>query len=264
MALVFAETLFQMPLNALTIRAFALRLGLLAAGTMALSGCQSIQGAQTPSATLRIIDVSPNSGGLDIYLNKNILVYNVGPQSYSNYVTLSSGNYTVSAVQANGSVNSPIATTGLGVATGKQYTVLAGNIPASLELTAYTDQSSPAPGGNVNIRFLDQATAVGAIDIYLVPQGGKLITTNPFIQGLTFDTNSGYLSIPASTYQIVIVPAGTIPIATTVATYSGAQIAYSAGNAYTIVLSDNTLSASQPLTVKPLCDYVPPGSACSF
>lgn len=253
-----------MPVTGLTIRALLARLGVLAASTLALSGCQSIQGSNTVSATLRVVDVSPNSGGLDIYLNKNILVYNVGPQSYSNYVPLSSGNYTVSAVQANGSVSSAIATTSLGVATGKQYTVIAGNIPASLELTAYTDQNTPAPGGNVSLRFLDQATALGAIDVYLVPQGGKLITTNPFIQGLTFDANSGYLALPAGTYQIVIVPTGTIPIATTVATYSGAQVAYGAGNAYTYVLSDNTLTTSQPVTVKGLCDYVPPGSSCTL
>jgi hypothetical protein len=249
-----------MPLNALTIRALAARLGLLALSTLALSGCQSIQGTTTVSATLRVVDVSPNSGGLDFYLNKNILIYNVGSPSSTNYVPLNSGTYTVAATIANNSVNNAIATTSLGVATGKQYTVLAGNIPASLELTAYTDQNTPAPSGNVALRFLDQATSVGAIDIYLVPQGGKLITTNPFITGLTFDSNSGYINLPSGAYTVIIVPTGTIPIATTVATYSGPIKTYNAGVVDTLVIRDLTLTTSTPVDIMYLTDYTPPGS----
>ena len=42
--------------------------------------------------------------------------------------------------------------------TGSQYTVLAGNISASLQMTVLKDQSYPAPSGQVALRFLDQAT----------------------------------------------------------------------------------------------------------
>jgi hypothetical protein len=244
-----------MPSRPLTFRDLAFRVGLTAAAAASLTGCQSIQGTSATSPEVRLVDASPttiNGLGLDFYLNQTPEAYNLGPMAASNYIPIATGTYTAS-VKAD-TTTQTLASAGFTAAASQHYTILAGNIAAALELTVIQDQSTPSPSGSVNIRILDQSQSSGAVDIYFVPQGGKLTTTNPSIQGLTFDANSGYISVPAGTYEIVVVPTGTIPISTTVTLITGAQTTYAAGDALTLVLLDNpnvTTPAVQLDTLKP-------------
>ena len=64
-----------------------------------------------------------------------------------------------------------------------QYTVLIGNSAASLQQLTLTDQSQPAPSGQIALRFIDQATRISAVDIYLVPAGQKLTAVTPLVTG---------------------------------------------------------------------------------
>jgi hypothetical protein len=246
----------HMAASALTFRAFLTRLGPLALASLALSGCQSIQGTSPTSPEVRLVDAQASGGGvqgLDFYLNNSVEAYNLGPVTFTNYIPIKTGSYTASV--ATTQTTQILASTGFTAATNQHYTVVAGNIPAQLELKAFADQSGPAPNGQIDIRFLDQSQNNGAVDIYLVPQGGKLITTNPVMTGLTFDTNTGYISVPAGTYQMAIVPTGTIPISTTVTLATGPLTTYAAGDAVTFLLTDNTFVTTPTLTISPLKPY---------
>jgi hypothetical protein len=230
-----------------------------AAAAATLSGCQTIQGTSPTSPEVRFVDAQATGAGsvpgLDFYLNSTGEAYNLGPSTGTNYLPIGTGTYTVKAVGDN--TMQTLASTSLTANANQHYTVLAGNISASLQLTAILDQSTPSPTGQVDIRILDQSQNSGAVDIYFVPQGGKLTTTNPAIQGLTFNANSGYIGLPAGSYQIAIVPTGTVPIATTVTLITGPQTTYTAGEAATIVLLDNpnvTTPAVKLYTLSPL-DY---------
>jgi hypothetical protein len=138
------------------------------------------------------------------------------------------------------------------------YTVLIGDVAASLQQVVLTDQSMPAPTGQVSLRFIDQATRISAVDIYLVPSGQTLTTVTPVITGVIFGTNTGYLNIPAGTYTLVMVPTGTVPMSTTVAAYTGAQVTYSPGAARTIVLIDQQLVTTPGLQVITADDFDSP------
>jgi len=244
-----------MPARLLTSRALALRAAAAAMLSLALAGCQSVAGTSATSAGVRFVDASPDAPGLDFLINKIVQVYNFGYTSFTqNYLGLAAGNYTVAAA-ASGNDAQPVASTGLGVKNGTRYTVIAGNIYAGLQLTPYTDLSGPAPAGNVSIRIIDQSTATGAVDIYLIPDGGKLITTNPLYTALTFTATTGYINVPAGTYTMAVVPNGTVPIATTLTSYTGPSITYAAGSARTFVLYDQKITTTQPLNVITLNDY---------
>jgi hypothetical protein len=233
----------------------ALRLVSVAIAITALSGCQGIVSSPTLSQ-VRVIDTSPDAPGIDVYLNNSALVYNLGFGTITSYVPADPNTYTITT-KVNGS--SQVLTSGKATfATSKQYTILLGNIAANLQQSTITDQGQAAPTGQIAMRFLDQATRVGAMDIYLVPAGAKFTSVTPIVTNITFGTNTGYLNVPTGTYTIVLVPTGTVPTSSTIATYTGAQITYTGGSATTVILIDQQLVTTPGLQVIMATDFISP------
>jgi hypothetical protein len=212
----------------------AVRLLILGALVATLAGCQSIAGIQ-PVSQVRVIDTSPDAPPLDIHQNANAALYNIGFGTVSSYFAVNPGAYTHAAYTAG--TQQQLASVRGVLSTGNQYTVLAGNTAASLQMSLLKDQSFPAPTGQIALRFLDQTTRPGAVDIYLLPPGAAPITVSPVVTAATFGSNSGYLNLPAGTYSILAYPTGAIPGATS-PFYTGSQVVYPAGSAHTILLID--------------------------
>ncbi|MDE1160378.1 MAG: DUF4397 domain-containing protein [Acidobacteriaceae bacterium] len=240
---------------ALTSRNRALRAAFAAVAALGLAGCQSIQSTSPSSAGVRFVAASSDAPGLDFLLNKTVQTYNLGYNSYTpNYLYVSPGTYTVAAAQY-GYDTTALASANLTVKTSGRYTVIAGNPSATLALTALTDLSGPAPSGSVSIRLVDMSASAGALDIYMVSSSGTLLTTNALYTNLTLGSNTGYINVPAGTYQLEILPNGTVPISTTITSYTGSQTVLTAGAVRTIIIDDNTLVTTPPLQVITLNDY---------
>jgi hypothetical protein len=246
-----------MSLNRLHLAQRLPRLAALGVLSFALTGCQIVSGTQQYTQ-VRFIDASPDAPGLDVYQNTIVDLYNIGFGTASTYIVIPPGAYNFS-VDVTGA-RQQLANVQGTFALGAQYTVLVGNITANLQMTILKDQSNPAPSGQVALRFLDQSTRIGPVDIYLVPSGGSLIATAPILTGVAFDNAPTYLNVPAGTYSIVIVPAGTVPTSTTVPLYSGSQIAYAGGAARTIVLIDEQLVTPTGLELITADDYDSPAT----
>jgi hypothetical protein len=230
-------------------------LGLLLAG---VPGCQSIQSTVANGALIRFIDASPDAPGLDMYQNTTALAYNIGFGTITSYVPLTPGSYTFSASGA--STKQTLASGKQTLAPNKQYTAIIGNVAASLQETILTDQSTPAPTGQVSVRFVDQATRVGGVDIYLVPSTGKLLSSSPIATNLTFTVNTGYINLPAGAYTLVVVPTGTVPVAATVTLLTGSQVTYSAGAVRTVVLIDSQVVTTPAVQAIIATDYDSPSA----
>ncbi len=228
-------------------------LAVLAAG---LAGCQSIAGIR-PVSQVRIIDVSPDAPALDIYQNSaqsaSAVLYNVGFGTVSSYIPVPAGVNTHAACVAGS--QQQLATARGNFVAGSQYTVLAGNISASLQMTVLKDQSFPAPAGQVALRFLDQATHAGTVDIYLVPPGSTIGRVTPIDTGLSFSSNTGYINAPSGTYSIVVLPAGAVPASAATPIYTGSQVSYPGGSARTILLIDQQPASPLGLQVIAANDY---------
>src|ERR1700732_4750099 len=97
-----------------------------------LSGCQGIVSSPTLSQ-LRIIDASPDAPGLDIYAGTAAIDYNLGFGSITSYVPVDPGTYTISADSAG--TKQVLSTAKVTVAAAGQYTVLLGNVAASMQET---------------------------------------------------------------------------------------------------------------------------------
>jgi hypothetical protein len=215
------------------------RLAALAVLATALTGCGSITGSQ-PFTQVRVIDASPDAPNLDIYQNSSSQaaqagLYNIGFGTVSSYIPLAPGAYTHAAYTAG--TQQQLAQVRGSFATATQYTVLTGNIAANLQMTVLRDQSTPAPAGQVALRFLGQATRVGAVDLYLVAPGASLAGVAPIATAINFGANTGYLNAPSGTYSIVALPSGSRNLAAPA--YTGSQVSYPGGAARTIVLIDN-------------------------
>jgi hypothetical protein len=224
-----------MPLSSLHLATRAARLTSLALLCVLLAGCEGIVGVQ-PLSQVRVIDVSPDAPALDIHQNSSATLYNVGFGTVSSYIPVPAGAYTHSAYTAG--TEQQIAAVRGSLSAGGQYTLLTGNIAANLQMTVLKDQSTPAPSGQVALRILDEATRVGALDLYLLPPGAAPISVAPFITGVTFGINTGYINAPSGTYSIVAYPTGTIPTNAVMPAYTGSQVTYPATSARTIILID--------------------------
>jgi hypothetical protein len=230
-------------------------LALLAA---ALAGCQGIAGIQ-PMSQVRVIDVSPDAPALDIYpgppQSTPVVLYNVGFGTVSSYISVAAGTSTQAATIAGS--QQQLATVRGNFLVGSQYTVLAGNISASLQMTVLKDQSYPAPTGQVALRFLDQATRAVAVDIYLVPPGSAPARVAPIDTGLSYSSNTGYINIPSGNYSIVVLPAGAAPASAASPIYTGSRMSYPSGSARTILLIDQQPPVAPGLQVIAADDYDP-------
>jgi hypothetical protein len=218
-------------------------------------GCGTVTGSTSSIAQLRIIHSSPDAGGLDIYAGTGAIAYNLGYGTVTSYVPVTPATYTLTADTAGS--KTVLSTVKATLANAKQYTLLISNVAASLQTQVLTDQSQPAPSGAVSLRFLDEAQSVGTIDLYLVPSGSTLLKVNPLPggQGLLFGTNTGYLNVPTGTYTLYIVADGTVISSTTVPLYTGASTTYPGGSARTLLILDNQLVTTPPITVTTLNDY---------
>lgn len=221
-----------------------------------LSGCQAIVSSPSRSQ-IRIVDSSPDAPGLDIFEGTTALAFNLGFGTVTSYVPINPGTYTFSSKSAG--TTQVLSSAKATLTPSGQYTILIGNASASLQELILTDQSQPAPSGQISLRFIDQASRLsGALDVYLIPAGQKLTNVTPVVTNLSLSVNTGYINIPTGTYSIVMVPTGTIPTSTTIATYSGPQVAYNSGSARTIILIDQQLVTTPGLQVITAIDYNSP------
>src|SRR5208283_4682443 len=109
-----------------------------------LAGCQSVAGIR-PTSQVRVIDVSSDAPALDIYQNSpqsaSAVLYNVGFGTVSSYIPVPAGVNTHSAYVVG--TQQQLATVRGNFVVGGQYTMLTGNISASLQMTVLKDQSFP-------------------------------------------------------------------------------------------------------------------------
>ncbi|MDQ2835591.1 MAG: DUF4397 domain-containing protein [Acidobacteriota bacterium] len=219
------------------------RLAALAAALALLTGCQAISNS-TPRSQLRIIDVSPDAPSLDLYQGSTALAYNLSFGTLTSYIAFDPGTYTIAADTAG--TRQLLASSKYTFAASAQYTVLIGNPLSSLQQIILTDQTQPAPPGQLALRFVHQGTRSGPLDLYLVPAGQKFTTVTPLLTGLALNSNTGYLNLPIGTYTLVVEPTGSARTTASAPAYTGPQVTYSSGEARTLILIDQLPTPAPP------------------
>lgn len=229
-----------------------------ALGLALLTGCQAVVDS-APRSQVRLVAVSPDAPALDFYEGPNALAYNLGFGALTSYIAIPPGAYTIAANTTG--TRQTLSSAKVILAASTQYTVLVGNPAATLQQLLLTDQSQTAPPGQISLRFIDQATRTGAVDVYLVPSGQKLAAVPPLLSGVALNTNTGYLDVPTGAYTLVMLPAGVAPATSSPAAYTGTKVAYTAGSARTIILVDQQFATTPGLQIITTDDFDPPTSS---
>jgi hypothetical protein len=157
--------------------------------------------------------------------------------STANYAQILAGQRTLELVRtADPSVS--VLTIPVTMAANEDRTVYAigGGVLAAFQTT--DDNTAPA-AGQVKLRFVNLAPAAGAVDVFVTASGADLATATPAAAGLAPQTASSYVSMPAGTYEVRVVPAGTAPAARNGAvTLTIAATAFPALAGRTILIAD--------------------------
>jgi hypothetical protein len=76
-------------------------------------------------------------------------------------------------------------------------------------LSPYTDDNTAPTTGNAKLRIIHSSRNAGPVDIYIVPAGQGIAGFNPQISGFAFQAASGYQSLSAASYDVIMTQAGT-------------------------------------------------------
>ena len=214
--------------------------------TALLLGCSDDKTGPSATAQVRVVHASPDAPAVDVLVDNREVLADVAYLQSSPYLDVPAGarnikvnaaNTTTAVINANPSVTADAA-----------YTVIAVGLVASIEPLVLEDDLAAPAAGNIKLRLVHGAPNVGAVDVYVTAPGADLATATPTLTGVPFKGESGYLEVPAGSYQVRITPTGT----KTVAIDSGA-LTLASGQIRTAVAVEET-GGGTPLSALLLAD----------
>jgi hypothetical protein len=189
----------------LRVRFSKLSLALLVAGAgliLFTVGCGDGGG----STQLRVVNASPDAPAVDFRYDGKAVAANVAYEQFSSYAKVSSGNRRVE-VSPTGTTTDLINVKPAFVQSSF-YTLIAGDKVASIAPLLFIDNLGTPASGAIKVRFIHASPSAPVVDVYLgAPGSGP--TGTPAAANLAFKTATGYLTLPAGTYEVFITPTGT-------------------------------------------------------
>ncbi len=142
--------------------------------------------------------------------------------------------------------NTTVATFPLSVAASVDYSVYATGGTGASAITSFitTDTNSVPASGAVRVRVVHLAPSAGNVDVFVTAVGADLALATPTLANVPLRA-SAYLSVPAGTYQVRVVPAGTAAAARAAnVAINLASVALPANGARTIIAADNNVGGA--------------------
>lgn len=200
--------------------------------------------AATPgNATIRTAHLSPDTPGVDVYLNAfsggttRLLVPGESYGGVSKYTSIKAGIYTVSMRKHGAPASSPaVLSWTLDAKAGYAYTAAAVGTGAKLRGTVLNDDLTPPPAGKARVRLIQAASAAPTATVVAVH--GPVLAKNT-----KFATATGYAQVPAGTWPLMA------ESATTPALTTNGSVSVPAGSVTSILLLDKRGGGVQLRTV---------------
>ncbi|WP_100639966.1 DUF4397 domain-containing protein [Marinobacter salexigens] len=131
------------------------------------------------------------------------------------YLVLPAGDRDVAVAPANGGIGGALATLGgtLTLERGESYTVIAAgdvNQLSKTRLIVLADRRAPSDAAQADVRLVHAAAAPEAqpVDIFVLPAGGPVMG-EPTFPDVLLGKDTGYVTVPAATYDVTIAADGT-------------------------------------------------------
>ena len=252
-------------------RRMALLLHLLAAGILTLSVAGVATAADT--AKVRVLHASPDAPAVDVYLDDTIVdaLTNVPFGTISGYLPVPAGDHNVK-VYATGTTTAPVIDADVTLAAGASYTIGATGAVASITAQVLQDQPSPDCDG-ASVRVVHFSADAPAVDIATAGSD----PADAVVKNLEYPNATGYVALPAGSYDLEVRLAGTTTVALDVPdvaveacnAYSVFAIGSAAtppvgGNALQVAVAVDATTSDSPGTTPPPTDTeIPAASATS-
>jgi hypothetical protein len=174
----------------------------------------------------------------------------------ANYSPILAGSRTL-VVKRTADTTVTLATAALTIAAGPDYTTIATGGAGGTAVTTSTFGTSDGPtAGQVRIRFINMSS--GAVDVFVTAANADLATATPSAANLGPNAFTTGITVPAGTYQVRTVPAGTAPAARAAVVSTNlvgtTAVVVAAGSVRTIVFA-NSATGGTPLRSFALTDY---------
>jgi trimeric autotransporter adhesin len=197
---------------------------------------------KSAGANLRVVHASANAPAVDVLANNGTTpaVTNLAFPDATGYLNLPAATYNFKVVPT-GTLTPAVINADVPLANGSSYTLLAVNQLSAIEPLLATDNLRKV-ATEARIRLLHASTLAANVDIYVVAAGTFIANATPNFANVPFKADTGYVSLAAGSYDVIITPTGTKTEAIKV------TLALSNGKIYTAIARDGT-NLTTPLGV---------------
>jgi hypothetical protein len=205
-------------------------------------------------ATVRVIHDTADAPAVSVYANANFTTPVVASLSFPNFTAdlpiLPASSVTSVQVTPAGNPGTVVINAPVTLNAGMQYSVYAVGTLATIGPLVTTDDRRRL-ATQAKVRIIHGSPSAGNVDIYLTAPGAGIATATPILTSVPFKADTGFLSVPAGSYDVTVTPAGT-----KTAAIGPATITIANKGIYTAVARDRA-GGGTPLGLILLDDFAP-------
>jgi hypothetical protein len=178
------------------------------AAVMAMPVTTAAQDDMAELAKVRVLHGAGDAPAVDVYAGGNLVLEGLEYGQVSDYLDVPGGEYQIQVVPSGASLeDGPIVIDApLTFEPGTMTTVAAtGSLAAGIQPQVVADAPTPSADGS-QVRVVHLSSDAPAVDV--APDGEAAL-----IEGLAYPDGTGYVDLPAGSYDLEIRPAGTTDVA---------------------------------------------------
>jgi hypothetical protein len=218
--------------------------------TLIVMGMVSCKKTNSDSSTnLRFINVSPNSGTLDVYGNSALIVGGVSYNSASAYQSINAATSSMTITQ--GGTTNAIVSGSISLNPNIYYSVIAYDSVSKLKVDFIVDDRTAPPTGKTFVRFFNYVNGIPVDIIKAGSTANKLFSNRTYLDhDVAANNYTAYTALDPGPFSISAVVAGTSVLVTQLPSFDA-----TAGKSYTIVLKGFTSgTGTQAIFLGPITD----------
>lgn len=152
------------------------------------------------NSKIRFVNASPNSPTLNILIDGKSVNSGLGFGFPTSYMSVSSGSR-VLEFQPVGTTNDVVKAT-VNIASGTNNTYILENFLSNIRGAQYVDNQTTPTTGDAQIRVINAAASVTAVDIYLVPNGTSPTSVPATLSNVALGGSTSYINEAAGQFVV--------------------------------------------------------------
>ena len=182
-------------------------IGLLCLLSFALVSCTS-KNDGGGDAKIRVVNVIPDAAAISLQLDKDPpLVNALAFQGLTQYLSAGQGSREFK-VSANGGTTFAIDRT-LSIGANNYSYIVYGPVASAQSVLVVESGLTVPNSGTFNLRVINVAAGIGAVDVYLTAAGADLNSTSPNLANIAIGNISGLVPVNTGSYELRATAAGT-------------------------------------------------------